>query len=530
MEAGRDRGVRRACDVLVALAFACATVVVPLRTDWLETGSSGQPREFRAPAKMPAKPEDLVQALAWPQQFDAWYRDHFGMRASLIRWHNLAKIELFEVSPTSEIVLGPDHWMYTTRDRAVDVYRGADPFTQEELDLWVQVLEDRREWCAQRGVKYLFAIATNKETVYPERFPARFDKIGPTRREQLVEVVRTRSDFPLLDLTDALLAEKARRGEREPIFFPLGTHWNDFGAVAAYRALIERVAELDPRVKPRPESDFSFAYTAFQDDSWAGRLYLEDRLVQDNDAMEFARAIPAEWWEENGRIRALDVTTPDRPDSGLPRAVMFHDSMGEKLRPLVAEHFRSATFKWVSADFDAELIEREKPDVVIQLFVERALAATSLSNSPMDTQERLAREFAGSSRVLLESLDGLTPQASDAHRKVDLSRRSDGALAIAYGHGSVYLPPLDVPPGSWAVLRFDVEAPAPTVMVFEFLTRRFTDYSTLARGFTRPIAAGRGTLFVKLRVPELAGRVRFHFGGVQGEYVLHSLEARAVPR
>jgi hypothetical protein len=528
MDSRRDSGVRRVCDVVVALGFVMAILIVPYKTFADDDGAAAVLREFRPLAPQPARPQSLDEALAWPQRFDAWFRDHFALRASLIRWHNLVKLELFEISPTSEIVLGPDHWMYTTRDRAVDVFRGADPFTQEELELWVRVLEDRREWCAQRGVKYLFAIATNKETVYPEFFPARFDKVGPTRREQLVEFVRARSDFPLLDLTDALMAEKARRGPDEPIYFPLGTHWNDFGAVAAYRALIERVAELDARVQPRPASDFTFASTPFQDDSWAGRLYLEDRLAQDNDAVEFARAIPREFWDDVGARRLMDVTTPERRDSGLPRALMFHDSMGEKLRPLIAEHFSSATFKWVVSDFDTAAVEAARPDVVIQLFVERALAAASLSSSPLDTQERLAAEFAASTRVLLDSPADLEPHSNDARRNVTLEQLPDGAVKIEYGLGPLYVPELDVRASSWAVLRFDVEAPSPTVLGLEFLTRRFKNYSSLARGFSRPLPAGRSTLYVKLRVPELAGRVRFHFGGVQGTYMLHGLEARAV--
>lgn len=522
--------LRQVCDALVALGFVACVLLVPYQTFFGRATTSSVPREFRAPAPQPQAPRSLAQALEWPAGFDAWYRDHFGLRSSLIRWHNLVKMELFGVSPTSEIVLGPEHWMYTTRDRAIDVYRGADPFTLEELELWVRVLEDRRTWCEQRGIRYLFAIAPNKETIYPEHFPARFDRIGPTRREQLRDFVARRSDFPLLDLSDALLAEKAALAPGKQLYFPLGTHWNDRGALPAYRALIERLAQLDARIVQRPASDFVLNYSAFQDDSWAGRLYVEDRLIQDNDELEFARAVPKEFWAEAAAKRQLDLTTPDRPDSNLPRAVVFHDSMGEKLRPLLAEHFRSVTFKWVASDFDTALIEAQRPDIVLQVFVERALAATSLSNSPLDTQQRLAREFADSHEVLTSSTAGIEPQTGDERRKITLERRADGALELEYGLGALYLPQFAVPAGSWAVMRFDLEAPAATVLGVEFLTTRFKDYSTLARGFVRPLGAGRGELYVKLRVPGLAGRVRVHFGGVQGKYVLHALEVRAVPQ
>jgi hypothetical protein len=524
MAARTDTGARRAADAAVSAAFVGWIALIPCLTFLVERPPQDVEREFRRPAPWPDAPRGLDELREWPARFEAWYRDHFALRAPLIRAHNLAKMELFAVSPTSEIVLGPDHWMFTTRDRAVDVFRGADPFTEEELELWVEVLEDRRAWCAERGIEYVFAIAPNKETVYPERFPARFDVVGPTRREQLVEFVRARSDFPLLDLTGALRRAREDFAPR-PVYFPLGTHWNDRGALYAYLALLERVAELVPGVRARARDDFRLVPTDFQDDSWAGRLYVEDRLVQENVELDFEREIPREFWERKREERAFVIDT-ELPGRSLPRAVVFHDSMGEKLRPLLAEHFSRAAFRWVS-DFDTALIEQERPDVVIQLFVERALAAFSLSTSPLDTQERCAREFEASSEVLYEGFSGVDAQLD---RPVDVVREPDGTLRVRYGGGGLLLPELDVPDGTWPVLRIELESPADTSLLVEFLTERFRDYSRLARGVQKPVRAGRDVVYVKLRVPELAGRLRLHPGLAAGDYVVRGLEVRAVPR
>ena len=207
--------------------------------------------------------------------------------------------------------------------------------------------------------------------------------------------------------------------DKPMVYYPLGTHWNDRGAVPAALALEARLHALDARVPVRAANAFRFEATDFQDDSWAGRLYLEDRLRQPNANAVFERAIPAAAWERlrlflerrdktpSERAR-FELTPLDGEPAGwrieveggihvhvrregvaLPRAVVFHDSMGEKLRPLLAESFSSIAFRWVP-DFDTATIEAERPDVVLQVFVERALAAVSLSTSPLDTQERLA--------------------------------------------------------------------------------------------------------------------------------------------
>ncbi|MCY3002176.1 MAG: hypothetical protein NTV21_10260 [Planctomycetota bacterium] len=419
------------------------------------------------------------------------------------------------------------------------------------------MLADRREWCAQRGVKYLFAIAPNKESIYPEFFPARLDKVGPSRREQLVRHVAERSDFPLLDLTAPILVEKALAQPGEHLYYRLGTHWNDRGAVPAARALLERLHGELPQVSALAREAFTFAPTDFQDDSWAGRLYMEDVLRQDNAVAKFARAIPEAAWERVRLFLERKDKTPQerqrfeiRPEAGesggwaidvldsmnvdvtregvaLPRAVVFHDSMGEKLRPLLAESFSHVAFRWVP-DFDTNVIEREKPDVVLQVFVERALAAVSLSSSPLDTQEVLEREFQASSATVLSGLSGLTLPVAAKSR---IASQTTAELTLEYGGTALELPPLVVPPGTWPLLRIELDSPVDTALCLEFLTGRFSTYSRLARGVQRPLPArSANVVYVKLRVPGLAGRIRLHPGLAAGTYVLRSLEVRAVPQ
>ena len=60
------------------------------------------------------------------------------------------------------------------------------------------------------------------------------------------------------------------------------------------------------------------------------------------------------------------------PGSSLPRAVVFRDSFANRLAPLFSEHFSRAVYLWQN-DFDAEIVLKEHPDVVIQEIVGRHL-------------------------------------------------------------------------------------------------------------------------------------------------------------
>jgi hypothetical protein len=61
-------------------------------------------------------------------------------------------------------------------------------------------------------------------------------------------------------------------------------------------------------------------------------------------------------------------------DPSLPRLVMFHDSFGTALKPFLAEHFSRAVYDFSPMTFDQSILEREKPDLVIQEITERYLS------------------------------------------------------------------------------------------------------------------------------------------------------------
>jgi hypothetical protein len=92
-------------------------------------------------------------------------------------------------------------------------------------------------------------------------------------------------------------------------------------------------------------------------------LALQPRRPRRARVVEPAGAAPM---DELGRL----VTEVD--DRSLPRAVIFRDSFVSRLVPFLSEHFSRAVYVWQN-DFDANLVEQEHPDVVIQEIVGRHL-------------------------------------------------------------------------------------------------------------------------------------------------------------
>jgi hypothetical protein len=129
---------------------------------------------------------------------------------------------------------------------------------------------------AARGVRFVFAVAPDKESIYPERLPPTWSPLGPTTLDRLLAELRRRTDVEIVDLRPALLAEKANdRPEVEDLaYFPRGTHWTPRGAFAASQEILRRIARDFPRAGELPRTAFrTVAGAPEQEDSWAQILY-----------------------------------------------------------------------------------------------------------------------------------------------------------------------------------------------------------------------------------------------------------------
>ena len=65
-----------------------------------------------------------------------------------------------------------------------------------------------------------------------------------------------------------------------------------------------------------------------------------------------------------------EMVVKETNDQRLPKVLVFRDSFSWPLIPLVSESFQSTVFVWTH-EFIPELIEREKPDIVVFECVER---------------------------------------------------------------------------------------------------------------------------------------------------------------
>ncbi len=484
--------------------------------------------ENRRARDFPPMPESALAWGVWPRDFEAWHDDHFGLRTALVRTHNWLKLRVLHTSPSPRIVIGPTNWIFAA---GVDLepWRGAVPFTQLELEAWRKCLEGRRRELEKRGIEYCFVLAPNKPAVYPEFLPAQIRKGGPSRTDQLIEYLAQHSSFRLIDLRAALLEEKRNDVGDDYTYFPLGTHWTDRGAGAGMRAIVAELAKTHPTLASVDDSIDGQIQIDASGDSWGERLYLPSmlrqtvRLVTLHDAK--TRGLSITKTESERRV------VVDQEDSSLPRALVLHDSFGEPLQVLLGRHFSHSLFLW-KPDIDLQLVEQEKPAVVLHIFNDRVLATLQpmAFSTAIDTlaleQFQASRELA----LVFDAASNSPPIKAYRESSVTLSGVGSKPELVCRQEtqaGGFLLPAFQLRDGVHAIVRIEFESPIATKSSFLFQTSAERSFHR-KRQVRYDVSAGLNTLYVEILEQDLAGPLLFRPGTEPGMFKLHALEVRLV--
>lgn len=368
MSTEKKGSMPRRIEETMLIVFFLAALILPLLGMLLRIDLSPARRENRMPAPFPKLALSRHAVGLFPEKFRAYFEDRFGFRQTLIGWQARFKVNVLGVSSSRQVIVGKEGWLFQPpHDSSLETYRGPRPLTPQQLAQWQHVLETRRAWLEARGIPYLFVIAPEKNSVYPEYMPDSMSARGPheSRVDQLLAFMRERSDVKILDLRSALREAKGRAR----LYHRTDTHWNDYGAFVGYQAIIGELGKIDPRLRPMEESDFEIYSEKTSGLDLAAMMGVDDVTSEEYIRMRSRKfSIESSGYTSNTLPRLIS----ERKEQNLPRVVMFRDSFSNYLIPFFNQHFSRAVYVWNNG-FDPQLVETERPDFVVQEVVERAL-------------------------------------------------------------------------------------------------------------------------------------------------------------
>ena len=314
----------------------------------------------------------------WNTEYLAQWRDyaedHFFLRQSMISAWSALNVELLHTSISDSVILGSDGWLYY--EGSLSDYTGTDLLSDREIYSAARNLALVKEYAEGQGARFLFTVAPNKNSLYPEHMPSVTVFSGERNSRRLAAALEEQG-VAYLDLFSVL------GGEDETLYFTQDSHWNSKGAALgadAINAALGRTSSYYAgpfAAQPVHRSDLY--EMLFPTGSW-----LEDDQVYGGELA----------FEYEAPIRSPENITIMTSKDGDGSLLMFRDSFGNLLYPYLADSFGSALFSR-STDYRLDFIAQRGAGCVVVELVERNLNYLVENVPQMPAPRRDAPEAAG---------------------------------------------------------------------------------------------------------------------------------------
>jgi len=409
----RRNSVQRIANA-VLLAGAAVILSVPIAQ--LGTHAWVKEQENRLPTAWPPAPDGFAAALTWPAGFEAYFNDHFGWRASLVSLRTNIDLRLFNILPVPILMIGRKNWVFLISDYSIADFMGLHRVSDDGIAAWWNALKDRHDKLAAVGIRYVFLVAPNKQSIYPELMPRGVVQGAETDLDRLLAFAAANGhpDW-LIDVRPALRAAKGGLN----LYHPVDMHWNDFGAYIAYRELARALASagVSMRSVDVPRRDFAVTDHARQDLIYLMGLMASPHRLKSAVYAGHSLACRGQDGKKQTGPRVEDVeflwhemasACDDAPAGST--ALVLHDSMMIALAPYVAASFAHVVYVPWQPD-TLQILDRAESahaEVVIDEIIERNLIRVPRNPGLLATDRAAPATHGGSVQMLTNNTDGLT--------------------------------------------------------------------------------------------------------------------------
>lgn len=357
-------------------------LVFPMVNGYMQFIEDKEVKENRA---LVEKPEFDVSALDdYTENYDKYYSDNFSLRTNLISLLNKGEFHLFGVSSKPGLVtLGRDGWFYAAKSKSF--HENAFVFNDEIIGKIKAELTHRNDWCEERGIKYYTAIVPNKMNIYPEYLPRTVFKKGTFGRSEQLVGLDSDPNINMIDIRENILKHK---NDGLLLFQKTDDHWTDYGAFFGYQAIIKRIAEDFPEIKPQTLDEFSIEYVQ-KDGNMAKIIGLEEEfpekyVVLKRNEPSMVKAGVEVGYKTDGELSQNEVEIVRTNVNGKPlKCLIIRDSFTLKMMKFLDQHFQSTTYihdEW-RGRLRKDIIEINKPDIVIVIMLETHVSGLILHPS-----------------------------------------------------------------------------------------------------------------------------------------------------
>ena len=284
--------------------------------------------------------------------FSDYIADRFAFRQEMVTAWSAINAKIFSGSVEEQVILGSDGWLYYRE--TLDDYLGRG-MSDEELEYAAKNLALMQEYVENQGAAFVFTIAPNKNSLYPEHMPSTYPNGHSSANAERLPALLEQFGVNYVNLFDAFRNE-------DLLYFTTDSHWNSQGAALAADHILSGLG--------MESSYFSGSFTnpvSHRGDLYE-MLYPAGTMTEPDPQLSSGFSYIFENDPNGGNAITINTTAEGREGTLL----CWRDSFGISLYPYLAENFGTATFSRASA-YDLSQIEMLGADTVIIELVERNL-------------------------------------------------------------------------------------------------------------------------------------------------------------
>ena len=221
-----------------------ATLLVPMTVQFWTKSEFVAEGEARLLASAPPWPRSWLDWTKLPRALDRYLGDRFGLRTELVRAHG--RLRYAAALPSDlRVLIGRDGWLFRNGDGTIEQTTGA-LLREDKVARFADYAAELDAWLKTRNVRLLVTMPPNSSTINRARLPAWAAAVPRvTEYDLMVRALETRG-VTALDLRRPLLAANAT----QPTYRRTDTHWNKFGALVAFNAVVDAVGKPDWKLDP----------------------------------------------------------------------------------------------------------------------------------------------------------------------------------------------------------------------------------------------------------------------------------------
>ena len=340
------------CGLFVA--FCVAVCLIPSLGMIVRPTTEPVGNERRAKAPDAVK-KDGSPNFSYLTELGGYYEKSFAFRPEMISADAAVQAGVFQSSSVDTVITGTDSWLYYTS--SADDYLGRNTLSESEINGVIHNLGIIQRYSQAHGARFLFTVAPNKNTLYPDHMPYYYGlRVSDVHNRDLLRQALAGTDIAYCDLFAPLSSQS------ETLYFRRDSHWNNKGALLAYNEVMNALG--------KEHDNYSAAEVTRKKD-----------FVGDLSKMVYPRGGEAEYNYYYGAENAYGyVTDTQSVEDTLiktqnPNAAgtlyMYRDSFGNALVPFFASAYGNASFTKAFPMNVAADLAADKPDTFVMELVER---------------------------------------------------------------------------------------------------------------------------------------------------------------